>query len=56
MKELKARTTPEATRPARHPSPEKILFFERTSAYSEGSALFITYERDVTSESSLMIP
>jgi len=53
---LKASTTHEATRPVRAPKPEKILFFERSSAYSEGSALFMTYDKDVTSDNSLIIP
>lgn len=38
------------------PSQEKILFFDKSSAYSDGSALFIIYESEVTSLNSLMIP
>lgn len=55
-KRLKERITPERTNPVSAPSHEKILFRERRSAYSEGSALFMMYESEVTSLNSLMIP
>ena len=53
---LKERMTPERMSPVSAPSPEKILLRERRSAYSDGSALFMIYEREVTSLSSFMIP
>lgn len=55
MNELNANITQDNTSQAKHPSPEKILFFDKSSAYSEGSALFIIYDKDVTSESSFII-
>ena len=53
---LNERITPERTNQAKAPTHEKILLRDKRSAYSEGSALFIMYESDVTSLNSLMIP
>jgi hypothetical protein len=56
VKTLKERITPDKINPTKAPTHENILFLERRSAYSEGSALFMIYEREVTSLISLMIP
>lgn len=56
MNKLNERITPDKTSPVSAPTQENILFRERRSAYSEGSALFIIYESEVTSLSSLIIP
>ena len=53
---LKERITPDKTSPVSAPTQPKILFRERRSAYSDGSALFMIYERAVTSVSSLIVP
>ena len=47
---------PDRINQSRAPTHEKILFRERRSAYSDGSALFMIYESDVTSLNSLIIP
>jgi hypothetical protein len=41
MRGLKARITQDINSQKRQPTQENILFFERSSAYSEGSALFM---------------
>lgn len=56
VKTLKERITPDKINPIKAPTHENILFLESRSAYSEGSALFIMYEREVTSLISLIIP
>ncbi len=41
VKTLKESMTPDKINPIKAPTHENILFLERRSAYSEGSALFI---------------
>jgi len=53
---LNERITPEMMSQIIAHTQEKMLFLERSSEYSDGSALFMIYEREVTSLSSLIIP
>jgi hypothetical protein len=51
---LKANITQDANNQQRQPNQENILFLDKSSAYSDGSALFMIYESEVTSENSLI--